>query len=177
MVLLEGKTAPTSLNSSAVKVYDYMLPYEDKPQNINLCTVENGIISSCYEGDCNELNNAILYTYTLHKQKCSCFIEKVATRRKHRKITSSMNTILRILNSQEPLETQDLDNDKINVVQRRKMAFQMTQTCALLNNVELYTKHDCIDYIGQAELFLNGSRDISLNTLKHIYLEQIRSTT
>lgn len=37
--------------------------------NCNLVVVNDGILVDCFKGTVDELNNAILYTYGLHKQE------------------------------------------------------------------------------------------------------------
>ena len=53
---------------------------QQEGENANLVNIEDGIISKCYKGTPDELNNALLETYSLHKQEYPLLITRKVTR-------------------------------------------------------------------------------------------------
>lgn len=55
-------------------VFDEMPSYQeckkfcdsDKSENRNIITIKNGIVTGCYKGTVDEINNALIETYPLH---------------------------------------------------------------------------------------------------------------
>lgn len=68
---------------SIVKQYEDELSHvlTDKPLNVNLVVITNGVVTDCFKGTSDELNNSIYYTYDLHKENIEpCPIQHVLER-------------------------------------------------------------------------------------------------
>ena len=53
---------------------------QQERENSNLVNIDGGIISKCYKGTPDELNNALLETYSIHKQEYPLLITRKVTR-------------------------------------------------------------------------------------------------
>ena len=53
---------------------------EDLRENRNIIVVENGVVQSCFKGYPDEVNNALLSTYTLHAQEYPLLIRRPVPR-------------------------------------------------------------------------------------------------
>ena len=68
----------------------------DKNENRNLITINNGIITNCYKGTVDELNNAILDTYKLHEQNTELLINRKVGRDIPLKLIRAIRAMLSI---------------------------------------------------------------------------------
>lgn len=165
-------------------------------------SVKNGVVSWCSRGLKDEINNAILSTYHLHRQKYPCPITKYLERNSFDKIfyvASYFNFF--ILNPNIDLNTVNLkppkDIDLIltsflsgKILENNKLientafldnckfiAFQLIQLHALLyEKIEIFTKSDAIKYEPNLRDYIsriNSSVEI-LNDFKDSVFELIK---
>ena len=141
---------------------------EDPLENRNLATIVDGRIDKVYKGSPDEVNNALLSTYRLHKQDFPLLVTHEVNRNLEIKVIRSMRMILSHLSRTEmrPSIKAALHSDWImrkKVLQEiaenwynitiddrghkmsakdilKVVAFQLGQTIALINGEELYTK-------------------------------------
>lgn len=139
---------------------------ENKDENRNLIVIENGIVTDCFIGTNDEINNALLDTYALHEQEYPLIITQRVTRdiplkaiRATRGILSLLSRsqyrseIKQALKSNWTIRLQTLSNidfTKIDFTKLEKqgspesikkvIAFQIGQTLGLLEGEEFYTK-------------------------------------
>ncbi len=66
----------------------------DKPLNCNIGVLKDGIITKVFKGDCCEVNNAIIYTYNLHKQEFPLVLNGIVDRDVHTKLKRVVRGIL-----------------------------------------------------------------------------------
>jgi hypothetical protein len=140
----------------------YKLP--EKKINCNLVVVSDGILVDCFKGTIDELNNAILYTYGLHRQEFECFVTRAVKRDVEVKIARCLRGLLSMY-SRTDLRT-DIKNalrgnirEQLNVLEKidfvnmvpvgkkesmediyKMFAFQLGQTFGIIDGKELYTK-------------------------------------
>lgn len=136
--------------------------------NSNLALVEDGVITKCYKGTADEMNNALYKTYNLHQQVHPCAVTRHVKRDVDLKVLRTFRVILSFLSrTQHRLEVKaalrgslqdkyrvidtidftdigDLGKRNIEYVDFKKtLAFQLGQTLALMEyGVELYTKNE-----------------------------------
>lgn len=143
-----------------------------KDENANVICVENGIVTYCYKGTIDEINNSLLTTYKLHKQDYPLVITDKVERDKYLKLIRATRTIISQLSRTDirlivkkglngnwedrkkalvtvadKLRTNGIDGNlgknKSNKDLFKKMAFQIGQILALFENEkELYTKNE-----------------------------------
>lgn len=177
---------------------------DDKAENRNLITIDDGIISNCYKGTKDELNNAIKNTYSLHHQNTPLFITKSVDRNIPLKIVRSIRSILSHLSRSQyrsevklalrsdfdcrlntllniDLTTIDfttLNNNMSKEDILKLIAFQSGQCLGLINGDEYFTKKDIsLAYPELSKfLFRITDTDISiLNTFVHNFVNVIKN--
>ena len=154
----------------------------DKSENRNIITIENGIVTNVYKGTTDEINNALLKTYSLHQQEYPLLIEHKVERNKILKVIRSVRIILSHLSRSQyrPIIKAALKsdnwNERLNVLNTIKLheinfdslnkhlnkldickviAFQIIQCFALLvDNIEIYTKSEAASYNPDLKSFL-----------------------
>jgi paraquat-inducible protein B len=167
---------------------------EDKAENRNVLTVENGIVINCFKGTPDEINNSLLKTYSLHKQNSPLVIERTVERVVPIKVVRAMRIIISHLSRtalrpiiksalrgswserldclnviQETLDKLDFEhaNNNMSAADIKKvLAFQMGQTLALLNGKELYTKAEIASEYPQLRATLYREQNASIEDLK-----------
>lgn len=154
---------------------------QQEGENANLVNIEDGIISNCYKGTPDELNNALMETYSLHEQEYPLLITRKVTRNIPLKLSRSVRTILsHISRSQyrpqvkkalteanwkdriETLKSIDLSTIEFDGINKhisgpdtlKVIAFQLGQSLMLLYGDEVYTKRDIADNIPLLSDFL-----------------------
>lgn len=176
----------------------------DKNENRNLITINNGIITSCYKGTKDELNNAIKNTYSLHHQNTPLLITKSVDRNIPLKIVRSIRSILSHLSRSQyrsevklalrsdfncrlntllniDLTTIDfttLNNNMLREDILKLIAFQSGQCLCLINGDEYFTKKEIsLAYPELSKfLFRIEDTDISiLNTFVHNFVNTIKN--
>ena len=137
-----------------------------KNENANLIVIEDGVVTDCYKGTPDEINNALLATYNLHYQTYPLFVERLVKRDVYIKVIRAVRGILSHLSRSQyrtqvkealkanwktrlttlfGIDLKEVDFDSINnnlngADIKKVIAFQIGQTMGLLNGVELYTK-------------------------------------
>lgn len=182
---------------------DFLDDTFSKKINCNLAVVKDGVIIDCFKGTPDELNNSILDTYSLHDQKHSCYVTRRLDRDVDRKVLRCVRIMLSFLTRTEnnrkrvkdALNSNDLsvrlnclssiNLGKIKSIGNKNstfedylkvMAFQIAQTDALCNGIELYTKEDCGSYMPELIPFLNRHDNCDLellNSFKSILMSTI----
>lgn len=171
------------------------------PENRNLAVIRKGIISETYKGLPDETNNAILATWSLHPQeapnpvlqsvkrivplkvvRATRMILAMLTRTKHREAVKAALNSNNIARRHELLATIDFSGLELSTDAAKTIAFQLGQTNALIDGVELYTKSEIQDrFPGLAPLIarehstlqpLNEQRDALLEKLDGVYVRQ-----
>lgn len=85
------------------KMYNEQLSHilTDKPLNCNLAIVTDGFITDVFKGTTDEVNNALFYTYDLHKQYHALVIKEPVTREYDMKIIRASRSILSFFSRSE----------------------------------------------------------------------------
>ena len=140
-------------------------------ENGNIIVVKNGVVASAFKGSVDEVNNALFYTYPLHRQEFPLIIQRSVERdvmlkdiKVVRKILSSFSrTQFRCdikealrsgwekrLNTLKNLDYNLIDFSSIPKTSKedllKTLAFQIGQAIALREGVELYTKRAIAQY-------------------------------
>lgn len=139
---------------------------EDKSENRNIIVINNGVVTDCFIGTNDEINNGLIDTYNLHKQEYPLIINKRLERDKELKYIRAVRGILshisrtqyrpevkKALNSNWNARIQclkQIDFTTVNFDELSKrmnkddvlkvIAFQLGQSLGLIENIELYTK-------------------------------------
>lgn len=85
------------------KMYNEQLSHilTDKPLNCKLAIVTDGFITDVFKGTTDEVNNALFYTYDLHKQYHALVIKEPVTREYDMKIIRASRSILSFFSRSE----------------------------------------------------------------------------
>lgn len=177
---------------------------DDKTENRNLITINKGIITNCYKGTKDELNNAIKNTYSLHHQTTPLLITKSVDRNIPLKIVRAIRSILSHLSRSQyrsevklalrsdfdcrlntllniDLTTIDfttLNNNMSKEDILKLIAFQSGQCLGLINGDEYFTKKEIsLAYPELSKfIFRIEDTDISiLNTFVHNFVNVIKN--
>lgn len=174
----------------------------DKSENRNIITIENGIVTSCYKGTIDEINNALIETYPLHKQEYPLLVECKVERDKVLKYIRAVRIILSYLSHtiyrkqiksalkgtwEERIKTlEEIDltkidfdslakhNNKLDVL--KIIAFQIGQCWGLIGDVEYYTKYSIAqDYpFLKRYLYRKETEVDGLNVDLHMFAEDLK---
>lgn len=151
----------------------------DKPINGNLAILKNGLVEQCFKGNIDELNNALLETYSFHHQNYPLQIKNKVNRNVDDKIQRCLRTLISYftktalrIESKKALKSnlqaklmflEQLDlyghtdfgkqGELIEVY--KSFAFQIGQTHALIKGVELFTKSSISNYLPSLSRYLN----------------------
>ena len=178
----------------------------DPSENRNIIVVEDGIVTGCYKGTPDEVNNSLYVTYRLHPQESPLIVNRKVERVLVVKIIRAIRIILsHISRSQyreqvkhalvgtfaEKLETLEnidfttIDFSALNKKMSREdilktIAFQIGQTSALSCGKEVYTKSDIAEYDNRLRPFLYRDKKSNISELewaKNCFIEEIRQVT
>lgn len=166
----------------------------EKDENRNLMTVADGIVTACYKGTPDELNNSLMRTYSLHEQTSPLIVTREVERIVPIKIVRAMRIILShlsrsqfrpeikealrgswrlrmrvlltIISRMEEIDFSVLNKNMTDEDIKKVIAFQTGQTLALLNGRELYTKREIADEYPELEPFLYRKPDADMWDLK-----------
>lgn len=172
MIIIHG--SEDSLDVDAYRIIDKPLSISEAKKitdndsfyNLNLITIENGVVNWCYKGTVDECNNSIIATFDLHEQEGqNPILHKLErekglkvirtirgllsyfSRTEHRKIIKESlrsNDILFKLNTLESINLLDINDFKknTNIEVYKFIAFQIAQTYSLIkDNEEIFTKN------------------------------------
>ena len=188
------------------KVYDKQIAeflQTDKEVNSNLMIVKDGIINKVLKGSSDEVNNSLIDTYHLHKQYFDNPIKRRLERDVNLKIDRTIRVLLSLIskteyrtivklalknpNINDKIETLyqcdishiiDLGNKNVDFIDFIKVySFQIGQTLALMDGIELYSKIDIGNMYNNLKPFLQ--RDLNcdmkiLNEWKNRLLYEIK---
>lgn len=156
--------------------------------NANIAKVEEGRIVAIFKGIISESNNALFYTYSLHKQDFPNQIRVVLPRDIEEKLHRTVRVLLSFLTktverSKVKLALQGDFLQKIKVLReinlceyeneaalgytnslvdfQKTFAFQIGQTLALMEGKELFTKNEIAAYLPDLQPYLNRDEGIS----------------
>jgi hypothetical protein len=185
--------SPTSIQDCKILCENLSTKHQ---ANGNIVSVLDGVVVKAYKGTIDEVNNGMLSTYHLHDQVYQLPVIYRVPRHVEMKVLRTTRGILSMFSKTEmrteikhALRSESLQ-DKINVLDKidftkeydfsgkgsiadiyKFFAFQLTQTVALTEGLELFTKKDCYEYdynMGsflyrkewayQYRHFLNGSK-------------------
>lgn len=187
-----------SLDVDVYYVFDKMPSFQecrdfcsqDPNENRNIIVVKDGIVSECFIGTIDEVNNALLDTYHLHSQTDPLIITKRVERDTTLKTIRAVRGILSILSRTNYrqdikealrdswtkrivcLDNIDFSLINYNELQKRMngddmlkvIAFQLGQTIGLYEGKELYTKSSIAKNYPELINFLYRKKD-DLNIL------------
>ncbi|MFN8575884.1 MAG: hypothetical protein U0354_03425 [Candidatus Sericytochromatia bacterium] len=170
----------------------------------NIVVIEDGFITNTYKGSVDETNNSVFITFDLHKQKyypnpikglLKRDVElkvKTATRKILSFIsrTSYRNYVKRALNNNdfsEKIKALEIINfnklpignekNELSLDTLKGIAFQLSQTLALINGKELYTKKSLVLEYPELEPLIYRKENIPidiLNNYKSLFIEVVR---
>lgn len=182
---VHGSADSTDLD--VVYVFEKMPSFEecqifcrsDPKENRNIIVVEDGIVKSCFKGLADEMNNALLATYSLHEQEFPLLIKQAVPRDIFlkdititRKVISPLTetpmrrqvkAVLRAdwkqrLAFMKELKLIEIDFDHVGKWKKedllKSIAFQLGQGIGLHQGLELYTKADIAEYIPELYPYL-----------------------
>ena len=165
----------------------------DKEVNSNLAVLENGIITKVFKGTCDEVNNSLLKTYRFHTQYHPCLVKNLIERDIDLKILRTCRVLLSLISRTEyrmiikpalqgdfnervkalylcdisKIKPNDFINKNVSYIDFIKVyAFQIAQTLALIEKVELYTKEEINAYYPELEPFINRDINADINVLE-----------
>lgn len=172
-----GSVAESKLELA--KYADLIQPLYDKPVNVNLAIVSDGIVTEVFKGTPDEVNNSLFSTYHLHKQIHPRMVLRFVPRNPGIKALRSMRAILSFISRTQyrgPVKTalvgtatdkyellrdirlahiSDLGHKNTNLIDFYKMlAFQMGQSFLLNFGIEAYTKKAIAQHCPELEPFL-----------------------
>jgi hypothetical protein len=154
----------------------------EKEENRNILILENGVVSSCFKGTPDELNNSLLTTFKLHKQphyeenpiklkierivglKVVRSLRSLLTRVSRSKWRKDVKYALKSLNLNHyinALSKIDFNGmkDLLDIEDCKSLAYQIGQTLALLEGTEIFTKKEVSNYFPSLEFFIYRSKD------------------
>jgi len=135
-------------------------------ENANLITIGDGIVTGCYKGTVDEVNNSLFETYPLHEQEFPLLVERKVRRDLNIKFIRAIRGLLSHMSRSQyrPEIKAALKsgwNERLDVLKgiylptidfsmlnkhmsdrdiKKVFAFQIGQSLGLLDGVELYTK-------------------------------------
>ena len=175
----------------------------DPKENRNIIVVKDGIVDYCFKGNKDEVNNALLATYSLHEQAYpllishpvprDVFLKDISVTRKvispltdtpmRKRIKETLRASWdQRLTAMQELKLAEIDFDHVGKWKKddllKSMAFQLGQAISLHQGVELYTKADIASFIPQLHPYLyrqaEGTED--LQTAFDTYLQILFQT-
>lgn len=168
---------------------------EDKDENRNIIVIRDGIVSECFIGTVDEINNALIDTYPLHKQEYPLLVTRRVERDVVIKSIRAVRGILSLISRSQyraavkgalnanwkervsalssidftTVNYQDLDKQYDGTHIKKVIAFQIGQTLGLYDGVELYTKSEIARTYPELRPFLYREEDSDISVLdKHI---------
>ena len=158
--------------------------------DVNLITIEDGIVIDTQKGNYDTVNNCLLDTYYLHKQEYPLFISKRLDRNIPMKTVEVVRYILSLLSRTQyrkeiknalrsnwktkidVLSMIDFSTIDFTTINKGKMtkedafkniAFQIGQVIGLIDRYELYTKRDICDKYEYLTPYIYRQKDSDFN--------------
>ncbi|MFN0203482.1 MAG: hypothetical protein ACKVTZ_18290 [Bacteroidia bacterium] len=165
--------------------------------NANIARLENGVITAIFKGIADESNNALFSTYSLHLQDFPNQIRQKLPRNVQAKCERTARVLLSYLTKtkeRSPIKTalkgdflqkidalsilqltdyeteESLGNTNTLADFQKTFAFQIGQTLALLQGIELFTKNEIAHHFPDLQAYLNRETGVS-NAVLQEYLE------
>lgn len=165
--------------------------YDENGENRNIIVIKDGIVTDCFIGTIDEVNNSLLDTYSLHEQEYPLLVTRRVERDVEKKIVRATRGILSIISRTQyrsevkialrsglstRLDTiKDIDFTTIDFSELNKqfdsehckkvIAFQIGQSLGLLDGVELYTKSSIAKQYPVLKQFVYRETDADLKVL------------
>lgn len=188
LVLVDSIPQTQEAKNLCVKYQAELQPLFNKPTNVNLGVVLNGVLTSVLKGSLDEVNNSLIDTYTFHEQKFPLIITTRMERNVEDKVLRSTRIVLATLSRSQyrvtvkaalkenligrlaALETIDFSQELKEIKYPLKdiyktLAFQMGQALALLDGKECYTKESIVELYPELNPFLRRE-DCNLGELE-----------
>lgn len=174
---------------------------EDPNENRNIIVVNDGVVTDCFIGTVDEINNGLIDTYNLHEQEYPLIVNKKIPRDITLKEVRAIRGILSILSKTQyrsdikyalrtgwkerldclsKIDFTKIDYDKLGKHMNgedllKVIAFQIGQTLGLLEGKELYTKSSVSKAYPELKPFLyrQESDKIILNIYSNILLDYL----
>ncbi|MCK9575614.1 MAG: hypothetical protein WC979_01100 [Candidatus Pacearchaeota archaeon] len=175
-----------SLDIDVFYVFDKLPSFQEckefcdssKEENRNIIVIKDGMVTDCYKGTCDEIQNSLITTYRLHEQEFPLILDTKVKRNEilkavrvlrcflsHYSKTTYRESVKSALKSHSwesrlsVAETLDLSIDefgKNSVIEVRKIfAFQLAQALGLLmGRPEIYTKAAAAKEFPELEKYL-----------------------
>ncbi len=161
----------------------------DRSENRNLAVVSDGVVSACYKGFPDEVNNAVAATYPLHVQRDALMILRAVPRDRELKYLSVLRKFIMELRhtalydaAKKALKGTYLDRMQLarsadlralrweisledRLERIKSMAFQFGQALALRDGIEVYTKQAIGELLPELEKYLKR-REAPLDDLE-----------
>jgi len=140
---------------------------ETPSENRNIITINDGVVTNCFKGTIDEVNNGLFYTYQLHQQEYPLLVTRLVERDvliksvrvvrclfshcsrtqyrdevKKALNSPSWNYKIKVLQSIDFTQISDFGKNGTREDVLKIFAFQLGQILALFNGSELYTKND-----------------------------------
>ena len=175
-----------------------------KKVNVNICTINNGIVTNVFKGTPDEVNNSLIDTCHLHKQKYLLAVTKrverdvglkfmraariilsFLSRTEHRKeikraLRGDFNDKLDVLESIDFRTINNLGNKNVDKLDFEKtIAFQLGQALALVyGHIEVYSKENIAQiFPGLYTLLFRFGDDYHMaviESFKKLFIEEAR---
>lgn len=166
---------------------------EDKNENRNIIVINDGIVTECYKGTTDEVNNGLFHTYQFHNQEYPLLINRTIPRIKPLKYVRAVRGILSHLSKSQyrkeiknalksdwitrlyTLSCIDLSTIVFNSLQNnmsgsdilKLIAFQIGQCLGLYyNDGEFYTKSEIANEYYDLKKFLYRKDNIVIDKLQ-----------
>lgn len=151
--------------------------------NPNSAVVQNGVVTDCFKGSVDELNNALFFTYNLHDQLYEKKINQLLDRDINLKVERCVRTIvsyftrtekrievkkvlrgslqdkIKFLDTLELKEFQNFGKNGSAIEVYKSIAFQLGQTLGLMNGKEYYTKESIVENFPLLKRYLNRNEE------------------
>jgi hypothetical protein len=174
--------------------------YFNKRVNVNIGVLSEGKLEQVFKGTLDEVNNSIFDTYKFHIQHIECPINERMNRDVNEKILRSVRIILSNISRTDFRDKvknallldfwdrvsclEDINFDDIKTHEKydlkdvfKTLAFQMGQTQALINNIELYTKEGVIEHFPQLSPYIKRENcdGFELTKFKKEFIQTIKN--
>lgn len=206
IMIIVKKLGSVEENKKTVKYYENILSDNyDKKVNCNLAIIENNELTDVFKGTADEANNSIYMTYRYHKQNFPLRIQNLVSRDVDLKVVRGFRIILSLIsrsvyrpevkkslkgllelkmdtlmsiNLCKLKKTSDLGKNNVSIEDFYKnIAFQLGQTRALLEGMELYTKSSVYNRYPELRPFLMRESDLNIKVIekfKNEFIDSIR---
>lgn len=159
----------------------------NKKENVNLIVINNGYVTDCYKGTCDEIHNSLINTYDNHEQHfplilyhkverdiilkhirvMRCFLSYFSKTYLRQIVKSALTSksFKKRIDVLKELDFSIKDFGKNNRTEIFKtFAFQLAQVLGLYKDIEIYTKKDSIKYFPELNKYIyrhnNCSEDV-----------------